>query len=323
MSEQVECPECGGRLNVPGRLIGKQVRCSKCKAIFEARPTVDDIAEAEDVGAEEPERFPLSNPENVLFWARLSALLVFIGSCVSLGAVGFLFLIDLILVSTASSGSYSSSTLEAMYWLMVLLVGVPGLLATLATDTGLVFGLFGPHRKNAFGLCIAVIAVSGVHLLFLLIGLAVADSPGKAGLSLSTWRVSEASRLGTTLLVFETVFWPETQFDVVYFLTGLLEVARLVLLALWVQAVLRNYKRDDNFWLVTVVGAGGAAVFLMLLGVMLRLTFKSTSSSSSLQALAFVHYGLPDLVVAGVWVVVFLLSMRLRRQLGFVRLRDL
>jgi hypothetical protein len=221
------------------------------------------------------------------------------------------------------SGSYTASTLDALYWLTVLLVGLPGVLATLCVDTGLVFGLFGPRRKNALGLCIAVIAVAGLHLLFLLIGVIIADGPGQSGVSLSTLRVSDASRLATTLLVFETMLIPNVSFDVFYFLTALLEVARFILLALWVQALLRNYKRDDNLWLVTVIGTGGAAVLLMLLGLLLRLSFKSASSSSSLKLLFFVNYALPDVVVVAVCVIVFVLSMRLRRALGYVRLRDL
>jgi hypothetical protein len=334
MPELVVCPECGGQLNVPDRLLGKKVKCSTCKAIFEAKaPPREEIADAEDVeevgdaedvaqrirkhvGAAPPGG---PNAPAVLFWARLSALLLFIASAVSLGAVGFLMLFDLIMVVVMISSSGTSYSLfEAMYWMTVLVVGIPGLLATLAADTGVAFGLFGPRRKNAFGLCIATLAVSGVHLLFLLVGLAVADGPSsKLGIAPASQRASEASRLATTLLALETSFMPYTDFDVMFFLTALLEVARLILLALFVRAVLRNYKRDDNLWLVNVIAAGGGALLLLLIGLVVRLSLKSASSESALKAIGLIHYLFPDLVVAAIYGAMFLLCMRLRTQLGY------
>ena len=62
----------------------------------------------------------------MLFWARLSALLLFIASAVGLGAVGFLMLFDLIMVVVLISSSGTSSSLfDAMYWMTVLVVGIP------------------------------------------------------------------------------------------------------------------------------------------------------------------------------------------------------
>ncbi len=159
--------------------------------------------------------------------------------------------------------------------------------------------------------------MSGVHLLFLLVGLAVADGPGKLGFAPASQRASQASRLGTSLLALETSFMPYTDFDVMFFLTSLLEVARLILLALFVRAVLRNYKRDDNLWLVNVIAAGAGAVLLLMIGLVVRLSIKSASSEAALKAIGLIHYAFPDLVVVAIYGAVFLLCLRLRTQLGY------
>jgi len=300
----VVCPECGGELNVPDRLVGKKVKCSSCKGVFEAKPApeeAEDVEDVEDVDEEEarpkkrraradddeddeddrPRRRRRDEDEDEdeadeevlaarqrkqqVFWIRLSGLLLFIGTTVTFGGVALLFLFDMILVLVAVSSSATSAGgttfFDVMRWLNLLLVGITGALAFGAADTGLVFGLLGPKKKNAFGLSIAAISVAGVHLLIMFIGLGVADTSSYAMPSL---RPSESVRLGTSLIDFDACFVNAgfrgrsegvygSEFDFLFLLTALLEAARIVLLSLWMRAVLRNYKRSDKMWLTMII----------------------------------------------------------------------
>jgi predicted Zn finger-like uncharacterized protein len=48
MAIELQCPECSGKLKVGDDLLGKKVKCPKCKAIFTATEQVDEIEEEEE-----------------------------------------------------------------------------------------------------------------------------------------------------------------------------------------------------------------------------------------------------------------------------------
>src|SRR4051794_34775920 len=50
MSIESNCPSCGAKVRVPETLLGKSVKCPKCKAIFTAQnpdPGFEEVAEDE------------------------------------------------------------------------------------------------------------------------------------------------------------------------------------------------------------------------------------------------------------------------------------
>jgi predicted Zn finger-like uncharacterized protein len=58
MPEQVRCPECDATLRVPDHLLGKNVKCPRCKQTFTAQVEreVDELEEAETEPEPEPPR---------------------------------------------------------------------------------------------------------------------------------------------------------------------------------------------------------------------------------------------------------------------------
>jgi hypothetical protein len=276
--------------------------------------------EDEDEEEEAPRRAKKGrDPREVLGWARLSALLCFIGACVSLGALGFMLITHIIVVSSFPIMNPTSVIPKLVWWMVLLLVAIPGIGGTLTADVGLVFGFFGPHKKGALGFCIAAVALAGVHLLLLVLGFVLIDRRGLvAGQILGGGMDAQWARLGTTLTAFQALAMADFFFDALFFITALVEVARLVLVVLWARAVLLNYKESSGLWLGAVIALGAMVVVLPLIGLLGRMR---VSSLTGAKALMFFTIGLTDLAIIGGWVFVFLMTTQLRNRLASARAR--
>ncbi len=240
----------------------------------------DDEDEDED-GAKKK----ASSPEEMLKWLRLSLMLVFIGTCVTLGTTAMRFL--LLIIALSMNGLYD--------WIALLLVGLPGLGGTAAFTTGLVFGIFGPHKKTALAMSIAVISTAGLHLLFALIAILI-------GVSNSMGYAARAWLDGATTLPALTMLG--RGMDVLAFFAGLFELGSLVVLCLWFRAVKLNYQKRVAFsqFLLPICFAGGAPFFLMLLNLILF-------SAAPGMAVFWVSQILTGLLMIAVYVFYMLLTL--------------
>lgn len=323
MSIGIQCPECGGKLRVGDHLLGKKVKCPKCKAIFTAE---EEIAEIEEVEEEERPRRrhreedydeegdqdrprkkrrrededdeddrptrPAGNPREILAWARRSVQLLWIGSVVTLSAVGFLVLLQILFLSEAWS---------APDWVKLLLVGLPGLAGVTTFTIGLVFGLFGPKKGALLGLAIAVVAVGGLHWLFTIIAV-IPQERSIGGIRFSSSVGGNWFRGATTLPAFSEA---PLYFDALYFIAGLFEVAALVLMYLWLRALILYYKKGASAaqCIVGLCVTGGVPVLILLLSLITRsVLYESNPSPTTIRVMVWTSLLFSYLAVIAVWV---------------------
>jgi predicted Zn finger-like uncharacterized protein len=337
MSVVLTCPECGGQLRARDEQLGKKVRCPKCKEVFTAeseedpeafeepeeeeeaprRPAVRSRRRDEDdrprqrrareegeedeeedrprkrrgrYEDEEPRRRQERDPRRERAWAGLSILLMLIGTAVNLGAL----LLLLLLTSLAVLGGILSDN-----WVMLLLVGLPGLGGMMTFTVGAGFSLLGPWKWGGLGFSIATLVLTGMQLLLLLSALIPQDVAVGFGPPL---RASiDWQRFASALPVFNAVGLHLLAssgrggigLDVVLLFTGLFEAVRLVLAALWLRSVEQTSTKlgAGGGWLLAVIAAGSSPAVLMLLGILFGVIYRNMTvqSLSSLRALFFTH----------------------------------
>jgi predicted Zn finger-like uncharacterized protein len=322
MSIGIQCPECGGKLRIGDHSLGKKVKCPKCKAIFTAEEEIEEVEEVEEVErptrrrreedyAEEDDRprrkrrsddayvdeddrptKPAGNPREMLAWARRSVQLLWIGSIVTLSAVSFRVLLQILFVSEAWS---------APDWVRLLLVGLPGLAGVTTFTTGLVFSLLGPKKGAVLGLAIALVAVGGLHLLFTIIAV-IPQERSIGGIQFSSSVGGNWYRGATTLPAFSEA---PLFFDALHFIAGLFEVATLVLMYLWVRALMLYYKKGASAGqcIAGICITGGVPVFILLLSLINRsILYDSKPSLTTIRVMVWSSFLVSYLAVIAVWV---------------------
>jgi predicted Zn finger-like uncharacterized protein len=355
MAIEIQCPECSGRLRVGDHLVGKKVKCPKCKAIFPAREAeeeevVDEIEEEEeerprkrksrddddeerisdrirkrrrdDDDEDEDEDRPrkkrrrdddededddydrprrsAANPKKELQWVRLGTFLMFIGSIVTLSAIGLEMLLN-ILARTGAWGSQPD-------WVRLLMVGLPGLGGMCTFMTGLVFGILGPKRGPLLGLGIALVAISGLHLLFTIICL-IPHGQFFGGIHINIG--TQWNRAASALPVFSELGLGG--FDPLPFFTALFEVATLVLLFLWLRALMLHYKRGASV-VQSIIGiciSGGAPLLLLIMSLVYYSIGMSGGmlSPTTVQVMSWISFTINFAAMLTVWGFVLLFTL--------------
>jgi len=356
MAIEIQCPECSGKLRVGDNLVGKKVKCPKCKAIFPAKEAeeeevVDEIEEEEeelpkkrksrndddderiserirkrrrededeeDEDEERPRkrrrrdddenedddydrpRRSAGNPKEELKWVRLGTFLMFIGSIVTLSAIGLMMLLQILLMTGA--------WVLQPDWVHLLMVGLPGLGGICTFMTGLVFGILGPKRGPVLGLAIAAVAASGLHLLFAIICL-IPQTQSFGGIRVnlgSQWKWA-----ATAIPVFSELAL--SGFEPLPFFTALFEVATLVLLYLWLRALMLHYKRgaDVAQSIVGICISGGAPVLLLIMSLIFYSIEKSggISSLTTVRVMFWISFSITYAAILAVWVFVLLFTL--------------
>jgi predicted Zn finger-like uncharacterized protein len=176
---------------------------------------------------EEPDRRRERNPRRERAWAERGTLLMLIGTGVNLGAL----LLLLLLTTLAILGGILSGD-----WVVLLLVGLPGLGGLVTFTVGAVFSLLGPKARGALGFGIATLAVAGVQILLLLIALFPQEV--NVGFGAPLRGSIDWPRFASALPIFDTLGLSLAapsgrggSIDVLLVFTGLVEAARLALAA--------------------------------------------------------------------------------------------
>lgn len=291
----VRCPECSGRFKAPERLAGKSVECVKCKATFmvpELEEEMEEIEELEEAPRskrgsrrdddddyedddrparkrrrdddyeddEDYERRKARSYANAIQRSRTAMLLLFIGMCLFVGALGLQFLTSLISVLGAQIG-------QVTYPIAILV----GLGHWIVGAVGLGFLVSGPAKYGARGLGIAAAAVGGTHLILLL----------TQGLQTNEYRLDTAGFVVTQLkylMAVPMIFQNDRAFGIsaVPVLTGMLELALFILIALCIRACAMNVKdhglAGSGMALVIAVPSviGGLIVVELIFSLVLR-----------------------------------------------------
>lgn len=286
----VRCPDCSGRFKAPERLAGKSVVCAKCKATFtvpeldeeleesprskrgsrrdddedyeDDRParkrTRQDDDESED--DEDYERQKARSNSNAIHRSRTAMLLLFIGMCFFLGALGLQTLTSMIFLFGANVGqvTYPIATLVGLGHWVVGAVGL-GFLAS------------GPSKYGARGLGIAAAAVGGSHLILLL----------TQGLQANDFSLDTAGFVVTQmkyLMAVPMIFQGDRYFGIsaLPLVGGLLELALFILIALCIRACALNVKdhglAGSGMALVIAVPStiGGLMVVVLIFSLIMR-----------------------------------------------------
>ena len=94
---------------------------------------------------------------------------------------------------------------------------------------------------------------------------------------------------------------------------------RLALLALWIRAVLRNYRWPDGLWILVVVVLGVVVLLLPILAIVLLAAAPSKPSRATGLMAMLLALTVPDVLVVGLWLVVLLWCFRLHNRLAAER----
>jgi hypothetical protein len=201
--------------------------------------------------------------------ARLGLLLNLIAASLYLGALGMAFLILFI--------GILSTSLDLNVF---ALAGLPGMANWVVALVGFGFCLAGPRKYGALGLAIATMAVAVVHLMIV-----VFDLTRNAHSVEFVWPSSPTNwgAMVTHLTYLADLSdYMRSQLDWINLVTGLLELARLILFLLWIRAAALQVK-------AYALGRGALAALIVLpstLGVQIivnllfYLIFKNTKVTS-------------------------------------------
>jgi hypothetical protein len=110
-------------------------------------------------------------------------------------------------------------------------------------------------------------------------------------------------------------------FDPVHFFAGLFEMAKLVLFYLWTWFLMAYYKRSTGPApaIVGISLSGGAAVFLLLIGVVLKAITSSTGGMSQTagQIMMWVFFFLNTGAIVACYVYLLLHNLNLKTFLDY------
>ena len=204
--------------------------------------------------------------------ASLGLMLNFIAGCLTLGALAVLLLFSVI-------GAFTVVNRD-----LLALAGLPGLAAWIVAGVGLGFCVAGPRKNGALGLAIATAAVAAAHLVFLMVivfGERSFDVPGVGRLPLRSGPDWSGMVTKLTYLAHFTEAVRGT-LDWMALLAGLLELAGMILLLLYVRALALSVKEPSlaGRSLIAVIGLPCAMGALILINLLLSLIFKQSGIKS-------------------------------------------
>jgi uncharacterized membrane protein len=240
--------------------------------------------------------------------AKLGVFLTGIGAWFYVGATGVLLLLALLVICEVH--------MDDAYF---ILAGLPGLANWILAIIGLSFCVAGPSRFGARGLAIATLAVSAIHLLTMFVMVFTKNSTGPGSLLVfSGWKWIP---MATSLPILPWLLNPEALkvIDTTWplLITSLLELARWILLLLYVRALGKTVKDhsvgDDAIKQVIVVPS--ALGILFIVDLIFGLIAKSITGVSAAKTFIFllkVLFLLNFLAVGvlAVWLAIYLMSAR-------------
>jgi len=261
-----------------------------------------------DADPEERERRKTRARNRELKRAKLGVFLIGIGAWFYVGATSVLLLLALLVICEVH--------MDDAYF---ILAGLPGLANWILAIIGLSFCVAGPARFGARGLAIATLAVSALHLLTMFVMVFTKNSTGPGGLLIFSglkW-----IPLATSLPILPWLLNPEALkvIDTTWplLITSLLELARWILLLLYVRALGKTVKDhsvgDDAIKQVIVVPSAVGVLFIV--DLIFGLIAKSITSVSAAKTFIFllkVLFLLNFLAVGllAVWFAIYLMSAR-------------
>ncbi|MFL5243573.1 MAG: BRcat domain-containing protein [Gemmataceae bacterium] len=277
-----------------------------------SRTEQDEDEDDDDEDPEDRERRKTRARNRELKRAKLGVFLAEIGAWFYVGATGVLLLLALLVICEVH--------MDSAYF---ILAGLPGMAHWVLVIIGLSFCVAGPARYGARGLAIATLAVSGLHLLTLFVMAFSKDSIGPG--ALLVFSGLKWIPFATSLPLLPWLLNPELikAIDTTWPLlaTALLELARWILILLYVRAIGKTVKDpslgDDAIKQVIVVPSALGVLFVVEL--IFGLISKSVTSVSAAKAFMYlfkVLFLLNFLAVGllAVWLAIYFLSARDRLQ---------
>ena len=215
-----------------------------------------------------------------------------IGGWIWVGGAGTMVLVGLLMWGGVSDIKF-----------LQIIAGLCAMGFLFTAGTGIGFMMAGPRKNGLLGLSIALGAVSLIHIVFAFV---VANDAGGgfmgggrfAAGSTGGQIVSQLPNLATIMLALGAGF---EHFPVLAFFGTLLEVARFVLLGIYLNTLLKSVKESragkSCFW--AGIGTGIVTGSMALLGLLMGLIGKEAGSRSLI--MIFIILTLLSVVGVAVW----------------------
>jgi hypothetical protein len=277
------------------------------------RRAVDDVDDVDEVDLIEdlsPEQAQQRKRAGEIKRARLGVFLNFIAACIQVGALGLTYLFAIL--------AFSASKFDAD---LLALAAIPALGGWVVSAVGLGFCVTGPSRNGARGLAIAAAAVSGVHLILILVD-AFQDHSVNLGVFGSHrgthWDAMVSELPYLSFLTVGALGPGSFEIDAIALLNGLLELAQIILLLLLLRALAQTVKDHGlaGNALMNMILFPSALGVLLVLSMLWGLVLKHVSSLSGLKAILLLAISLIYLTWIGLWVWLLILLNGARHSIG-------